>query len=576
MTDFENLYDEAKRFFDIFIDEFKSYGIDVDPNIELRRAPSMESYYSLKDGHVYVSVLDVSTPSGKISKMFLRSLLSCETDEELYEFLRMFNARVIAHELAHHLRHRYNLFDPHNLWNEEQIANQLALAVTKHRLAADEQERAKALLKRAIDGLSAKMESEEIATVSYHDVVSALNTMGKITESDADKIQIIQKLFSIRPEEILKGSGQLSDSMILRLNKRENIIDSINEQYTSNLIKYMYYHLGWLYCDLTSSETQYVDEFIRNHLNQIVNLLPPIHDKAYVDEWEIQACYKAAQQVKAASSVAYQYFYKRYRSLLISKMKLVGLKKSVTQVDQLHSQLTTLMEKWQEGESDPLNYLASIAPPRLRKIFPNMIAESLEDEVVTPDNLPTETDKRIWRHIISHEEDTAVVETLHRLTFLEGTEIYGSLPAEVLIELAYMLYRVKLLPNERIIREGEKNDDVYILIDGELVVSINQDDRSKFITTLKAGDIFGEIAFFTDAPRVATVRATVASECFALKASDMYILSYKHPSILMQMGRTLAKRLAAQNTEVGVAEPSYLESTIFSLTELRRQFGEES
>jgi CRP-like cAMP-binding protein len=258
--------------------------------------------------------------------------------------------------------------------------------------------------------------------------------------------------------------------------------------------------------------------------------------------------------------------------MLISKLRQVRLKEATMQSStQLHSQLAALMEKWEEGEHDPLSYVAPLASPRLRKIFPNFIQDNIDKDVRLPDSLPTDTDKELWRYAIEGKADEGVVETLRRLDLLEQTQIYSGLPAEVLVELAHALYRVKLLPNERIIAEGEKNDDIYVLIQGELTVSVSQDGRSKFITTLKPGDVFGEMAFFTDEARGATVRATETSECFALKASDLYIIAYKHPVVLMQLARTLARRLSRMNQEVGVVKPAYFDSTAtIPLSEVRQ------
>ena len=56
--------------------------------------------------------------------------------------------------------------------------------------------------------------------------------------------------------------------------------------------------------------------------------------------------------------------------------------------------------------------------------------------------------------------------------------------------------------------------------------------------------MFGEVAFFTEDPRYATVRAVEPSRCFVLTDTDLQLFAFKHPAILMQMAGVLAKRLA--------------------------------
>jgi CRP-like cAMP-binding protein len=56
--------------------------------------------------------------------------------------------------------------------------------------------------------------------------------------------------------------------------------------------------------------------------------------------------------------------------------------------------------------------------------------------------------------------------------------------------------------------------------------------------------MFGELAFFTEDRRVATVRARMPAQCFVLTDADLQLTAYQHPTILMQMAGALAKRLA--------------------------------
>lgn len=544
-TPTSELFELAQRCFTEFLGEFATYDIQADPNMELRPGTGMLCYYDLKDGHIYVSVPDPNAAAGKLQALFLRSIMSCESNAELIAFFKIFIPHVIAHELAHHYRHRYGLFTS-NLWHEEQVANQLAVAVTKHRLTPAEKDFARKALPRAMEGLAAKMESKNIATDSYHNILYALNASGEIASGDLENIEVVQKLFAVKPEDILKSSGQLSTDMLQRLEQRDDIIDSINEQYASDYMRYIYYHVGWLYLALTSRETEYVEEFIRINLNRRVELLPVVQPITDPDEKAIQACYKAHRDVSPLSEVAGRYFYKRYRALLLSKLQSTELLMP-SQTEQMKKEATLMLESWTERESDTLVYLAQLAPPTLRNLFPHLIADHLEPKIALQLHLPSETDIRIWKHIFLKEKDEGAANMLYRLHLLEQTDIYRPLPVEVMLELAHNLCRIKLRDQETIIWEGDINDDVYILITGKLDALITQDGHENRVGNIKIGEVFGEMAFFTHEPRKATVRAVEASECFVLKVSDLRVFALRHPSILMQMAGVLAHRLANLN-----------------------------
>lgn len=538
------LLDFARQCFQDFLSEFAAYGIQVDPGLELRQGSGMLCYYDMKDRQIYLGLPNLADPVGKLHLLFLRSLLGCESQAELLQFFRLFLPYVIAHELAHHFRHRYGLFSD-SLWYEEQVANQLAVAVTKHRLSPQDKEFAKMALPRAIEGLSAKMESKNIATDSYHNILYALNASGQLGDAAVENLEMIQKLFAVKPEEMLKGSGQLSEAMLQRLDRRDDIIDSINDDYASDQMRYIYYHVGWLYLALTSRETQYVEEFVRVHLNRRAALLPMIDVNADPDPLVIQACFRAYRDTVRLSAVGSRYFYKRYRSMLLAKLQSAALL-APSQTDQLKREAAVLLENWlgREKESDTLVYLSQLAPPALRNLFPHLIGKALTPGLALQTHLPTETDLRLWKHIFLEAPDEGAANTLYRLSLLDQADIYRPLPAEVMLELAHNLCRIKLAEAETVIWEGEVNDDVYILIEGELEVGVTRDQQLKRFDAIRPGEAFGEMAFFTREPRNATVRATQASECFVLKGSDLRLFAYKHPSILMQMAGVLAKRLA--------------------------------
>lgn len=537
-----DLFQLGQKYFNAFIKEFASYGLEADPGIELRRGSGMLCYYDLEERHIYLSVPDLSQPTGKLQALFLGSMLGSENSEELIRFLHMFIPRVIVHELAHHYRHRYGLFSD-NLWEEEQIANKLAVAVFKHRLSPPEKAFAKKFLRRAIKALSARMEAENIAVDSYYSMLHTLNVSGQIGVADFENVELMHALFAVEPEEMLKASGQLSADLMQRLDQRDELIEDINDQYASDQIRYIYYHVGWLYLDLTSRETEYIQEFSRAYLNLTQELLPVIPPPAVAPEMEaIQACYQAYRQTMLRSRSAGRYFYKRYRSLLLDRLQTIELP-SPTQTERLRKVAPLVLENWEEEETDTLNYLSQLVPPPLRLLFPHHIDNHMETEKEPPP-LPTDTDARLWEHVMYRTEDKAAAQTLYRLSMLDQSDIYRPLPVELLLELIHQFYFVKYETDEPIIWEEERNDDVYFLMKGKLKVSIKREGAESQIGTINPGEIFGEMAFFTEAPRSATIRAIEPSQCLVLKNFDLQLFAFKHPAMLMQMARVLAHRLA--------------------------------
>jgi len=273
-----------------------------------------------------------------------------------------------------------------------------------------------------------------------------------------------------------------------------------------------------------------------------LDLLPLLPTDPNPGDRAVQACFQASQDMQARSEVAARYFYKRYRALLLNKLQSVELP-GPSQTERLRREARLILENWSEEESDTLNYLSQLAPPALRPLFPHLIAEHLDPQLELATDLPAETDRRLWQYIVHQTEDEAAANTLYRLSVLDQTDIYRPVPAGLMLELAHLFCQAKYTPGETVIWEGERNDDVYFLIEGQLEVIITGNGQPERINTIEPGEMFGEIAFFTEDARYATVRAVAPSHCLVLTDADLQLLAFDHPAILMQMAAALAKRL---------------------------------
>mgnify|MGYP001820465738 CR=1 FL=1 len=96
-------------------------------------------------------------------------------------------------------------------------------------------------------------------------------------------------------------------------------------------------------------------------------------------------------------------------------------------------------------------------------------------------------------------------------------QFFGSIPDRFKEILAPAFDRVQLAPNERLIRQGEHGDLLYIVLKGQLQVIYEEPDGSdKFLAFIGPGEGVGEISYLTGERRTATVDAVRASEQLSL------------------------------------------------------------
>lgn len=95
---------------------------------------------------------------------------------------------------------------------------------------------------------------------------------------------------------------------------------------------------------------------------------------------------------------------------------------------------------------------------------------------------------------------------------------------------------------DTLLEQGETDDAVYIVIDGEVEVL----SRQGVIAKIREGSAFGEIAFFDREPRTAAVRASSKGRALAFDRNALDKLTRQESAlacrIILELGRLLAIR----------------------------------
>jgi CRP-like cAMP-binding protein len=103
----------------------------------------------------------------------------------------------------------------------------------------------------------------------------------------------------------------------------------------------------------------------------------------------------------------------------------------------------------------------------------------------------------------------------------------------------YTIRAERFVPDEVIFREGEPGTKMYVLLRGEVDLSV----RGKNIATLKKGDILGEMAIIDNEPRSATAIAKSDSELVVIDEERFLALVHERPGFAIEVMRVLVKRL---------------------------------
>ena len=140
--------------------------------------------------------------------------------------------------------------------------------------------------------------------------------------------------------------------------------------------------------------------------------------------------------------------------------------------------------------------------------------------------------------------------TVEKVIFLQDVDIFKYTNTEDLAYIAAITEEVEFKSNQIIFKEGEVSDAMYVVIEGK--VKLSRDDQ--IILTAKHKDVFGTWALFDDEPRVVTAVPLEDSSLLRIDKEDFIDLLADHVRITQSILKTMVKRLRSLMARIGLLD----------------------
>jgi CRP-like cAMP-binding protein len=120
--------------------------------------------------------------------------------------------------------------------------------------------------------------------------------------------------------------------------------------------------------------------------------------------------------------------------------------------------------------------------------------------------------------------------------------------------------RVRVPPGAALLREGETDSHVLVLLTGRVkVVRHGQDGRELLLEVREPGDLIGEMAALDGGPRSSSVVAIEEVEALTIPRGDFLDLLRRQPGTALALAQLLAQRLRdADNVRLELAHSDVL------------------
>ncbi len=125
---------------------------------------------------------------------------------------------------------------------------------------------------------------------------------------------------------------------------------------------------------------------------------------------------------------------------------------------------------------------------------------------------------------------------------LRGLPYFSDLPDALLDKVCGETQQIDIPEGKVIIEEGSDSEEMYIVVDGQLVVTKRSGGKEVELGRIGPGDVVGEIALLDEAPRTATVSAAVDTHAIRVPVSAFEDL-LSDSRVVRRMFRTVTSRL---------------------------------
>ncbi len=98
-----------------------------------------------------------------------------------------------------------------------------------------------------------------------------------------------------------------------------------------------------------------------------------------------------------------------------------------------------------------------------------------------------------------------------------------------------------------IFMEGDDSREMYVVVEGEVVVTKKSNKGDITLATLKKGDFVGEMSLLESLPRSATARARGKTKLLAIHPGGFLLKIRRDPTFAFEMLQTLSRRIRYTN-----------------------------
>jgi CRP/FNR family transcriptional regulator, cyclic AMP receptor protein len=130
-----------------------------------------------------------------------------------------------------------------------------------------------------------------------------------------------------------------------------------------------------------------------------------------------------------------------------------------------------------------------------------------------------------------------------KVELIKGVPLFSHCSKKELGMVAQIADEIDLPEGKTLMREGDRGREFFVLVEG--AADVRKGNRK--LSTLEAGDFFGEIALVSQRPRTATVTTSSPVRVLVVTEQSFRSLIGRAPDVQRKVLQALADRVAADS-----------------------------
>lgn len=130
---------------------------------------------------------------------------------------------------------------------------------------------------------------------------------------------------------------------------------------------------------------------------------------------------------------------------------------------------------------------------------------------------------------------------------LKSISMFAELEKPELKKVELIIHERTFEENEIIFYEGEPGVGMFIVKDGEVLLTKDKDGKEEKVDKIKTGEFFGELALLIETPRLTKAKAAAKTRLLGIFRPDLIDLINREPwlgvKILLNISKVLSERL---------------------------------